>query len=37
MFRFEDGMCVEGPCQGARLDSVQVRVEAGSVVMDVQD
>jgi nitrite reductase/ring-hydroxylating ferredoxin subunit len=24
MFRFEDGHCIDGPCLGARLDSVPV-------------
>lgn len=24
MFRFEDGYCIDGPCRGARLDSIAV-------------
>lgn len=26
MFRFEDGMCVDGPCAGAMLTAVPVRI-----------
>ncbi|MGU7774249.1 Rieske (2Fe-2S) protein [Burkholderia sp. MR1-5-21] len=26
MFRFEDGMCVDGPCEGAALTAVPVRI-----------
>jgi nitrite reductase/ring-hydroxylating ferredoxin subunit len=26
MFRFEDGMCVDGPCEGATLTAVPVRI-----------
>jgi nitrite reductase/ring-hydroxylating ferredoxin subunit len=31
MFRFEDGFCEEGPCAGASLEKVPLRVEAGVV------
>ena len=27
MFRFEDGMCVDGPCEGAALTAVDIRIE----------
>lgn len=32
MFRFEDGECVDGPCKGARLQSVPIKL-VGRVVM----
>jgi nitrite reductase/ring-hydroxylating ferredoxin subunit len=32
MFRFEDGVCVDGPCLGAALTRVPVRVEARMVI-----
>ncbi|HTJ91671.1 MAG TPA: Rieske 2Fe-2S domain-containing protein [Pararobbsia sp.] len=32
MFRFEDGLCVDGPCQGAALTKVDVVVLDGHVV-----
>ncbi|HTT11373.1 MAG TPA: Rieske 2Fe-2S domain-containing protein [Burkholderiaceae bacterium] len=31
MFRYEDGVCIEGPCAGHRLDAVEARV-AGALV-----
>ncbi len=31
MFRFEDGVCVEGPCAGHRLDPVEVRISDDTV------
>ncbi|WP_088141427.1 Rieske (2Fe-2S) protein [Achromobacter xylosoxidans] len=31
LFRFEDGLCIEGPCQGAALDPQPLRVAAGQV------
>ena len=31
MFRYEDGVCVEGPCSGHRLDAVEVRVVGDAV------
>jgi nitrite reductase/ring-hydroxylating ferredoxin subunit len=36
MFRFEDGLCVDGPCQGAALARVAIRVD-GRRVVAVQD
>ncbi|MFM0392642.1 Rieske (2Fe-2S) protein [Paraburkholderia phytofirmans] len=27
MFRFEDGVCVDGPCEGASLTPVDIRIE----------
>ena len=32
LFRFEDGHCIEGPCAGARLETVAVEVDSdGSI------
>ncbi|MCY1518944.1 Rieske [2Fe-2S] domain protein [compost metagenome] len=31
LFRFEDGRCIEGPCQGAALDPQPLRVAGGRV------
>ncbi len=33
-FRIEDGFCVYGPCAGANLEPVAVRVEGGKVVLE---
>lgn len=33
-FRIDDGVCVGGPCPGASLRGVPVRVEQGNVVVD---
>jgi nitrite reductase/ring-hydroxylating ferredoxin subunit len=33
LFRPEDGFCVSGPCAGAALTPVPVRVEAGRIVL----
>ena len=30
-FKFDDGLCVDGPCAGARLAAVPLRVEDGRV------
>lgn len=30
-FRADDGFCVWGPCQGARLTPVAIKIEAGAV------
>jgi nitrite reductase/ring-hydroxylating ferredoxin subunit len=32
-FRFEDGYCVEGPCQGQSLSAVPLAVRAGRIVI----
>ncbi len=32
-FRFEDGLCVHGPCPGARLTRVPIAVRDGTVVI----
>lgn len=32
-FRIEDGYCLEGPCAGARLAPVALRVEAGAIYL----
>lgn len=34
MFRFEDGHCVDGPCKGAHLEPVGVRLVEGVVMLD---
>lgn len=34
LFEVEGGHCVQGPCQGAALRSVQVRVADGLVMLD---
>ncbi len=31
LFRFEDGVCIAGPCSGARLEPVQIRREGDFV------
>lgn len=33
LFRFEDGQCIEGPCEGSRLETVAVGVVEGRVVL----
>lgn len=33
LFRFEDGHCIEGPCAGARLDSVKIDVDASEWIV----
>jgi nitrite reductase/ring-hydroxylating ferredoxin subunit len=33
LFRYEDGYCIEGPCQGQQLDSVALRVESSKVFL----
>lgn len=33
MFRFEDGVCVDGPCAGARLETLACQVEGGALVL----
>lgn len=37
MFRFEDGLCVDGPCTGARLQTVACKVENGALVLTSDD
>jgi len=32
VFRFEDGVCIEGPAQGMRLDVIPVTVVDGDVI-----
>jgi nitrite reductase/ring-hydroxylating ferredoxin subunit len=32
VFRFEDGVCIEGPAQGMRLDAIPVTVVGGDVI-----
>ncbi len=31
LFQLEDGLCVAGPCNGARLQSVDIKVENGII------
>ena len=31
MFRFEDGLCVDGPCLGAALTAVPIRIERRTI------
>ena len=31
MFRFEDGHCVDGPCEGSALTKIEIEVEDGIV------
>lgn len=34
-FRFRDGYCVEGPCEGSSLDPVPLAVRDGRVAVDL--
>jgi nitrite reductase/ring-hydroxylating ferredoxin subunit len=34
MFRFEDGVCVDGPCLGASLRRIPIRIDNGRVVIE---
>jgi nitrite reductase/ring-hydroxylating ferredoxin subunit len=34
MFRFEDGECIDGPCLGAKLTPVPIRIEGGKILID---
>jgi nitrite reductase/ring-hydroxylating ferredoxin subunit len=34
MFRFEDGVCVDGPCEGAALATVGIRIEGRCIFDD---
>ncbi len=36
MFRYENGLCVDGPCKGARLDPVPVKRSHRWVVIEEQ-
>ncbi|WP_084162044.1 Rieske (2Fe-2S) protein [Paraburkholderia bannensis] len=33
LFRFDDGVCIDGPCTGASLEAVPVKVDAGAWVV----
>lgn len=33
MFHLDDGQCYDGPCQGARLTAVDIRIDAGQVLI----
>lgn len=37
MFRFEDGQCVDGPCEGAALTKIDVLVRDGRVLRERSD
>jgi len=34
MFRFDDGVCVDGPCLGARLTPIPIRIENRRILID---
>jgi nitrite reductase/ring-hydroxylating ferredoxin subunit len=36
LYRLTDGVCVAGPCAGARLASVPVREEGGELVIELE-
>lgn len=36
-FRVSDGLCVSGPCPGARLEPVTLRVEEGQILADATE
>lgn len=33
LFRFEDGLCIDGPCAGAALDAVEIEVSDGDIML----
>ena len=35
VFRIEDGVCTEGPCEGERLIAFPAQIEGGSVFIEV--
>jgi nitrite reductase/ring-hydroxylating ferredoxin subunit len=35
LFRIEDGRCIKGPCLGAALTALPVRIEAGQVLVTI--
>ncbi len=35
-YRPEDGLCVEGPCRGAFLESIDVRAREGRLLVELQ-
>nr|ABU50911.1 hypothetical protein [Pseudomonas sp. WBC-3] len=37
MFRFEDGQCVDGPCKGAQLESVPIRLVDRVVILETNN
>ncbi|MFQ6590966.1 MULTISPECIES: Rieske (2Fe-2S) protein [Pseudomonas] len=37
IFRFEDGLCIDGPCTGARLQAVAYKVEDGALILTSDD
>lgn len=36
MFRFEDGLCVDGPCAGAYLEAVNYDIREGMLILAEQ-
>ena len=37
MFRFEDGACFDGPCQGRRLTAIPIKVDRDKVYWSAAD
>lgn len=37
LFRFDDGYCVRGPCAGAKLESLPVKIENGEVYVEIAE
>jgi len=35
LFRFDDGLCIDGPCAGAALEAVPVEVDLDAWVVSV--
>ncbi|WP_455376208.1 Rieske (2Fe-2S) protein [Kaarinaea lacus] len=35
LFRFDDGYCVRGPCVGAKLQSLPLKIEDGEVYVEI--
>ncbi|NIE65402.1 Rieske (2Fe-2S) protein [Burkholderia sp. Ax-1719] len=33
LFRFDDGMCIDGPCAGAALEAVPVKIDSNAWVV----
>jgi nitrite reductase/ring-hydroxylating ferredoxin subunit len=33
LFRFDDGMCIDGPCAGAALEAVAVKIDSNAWVV----
>lgn len=35
LFRFDDGFCIEGPCEGASLTRVPIKMDGNKVIFDL--